>query len=273
METLWNLSQIFVGLLISGVIQAQSVPPSMNYQGHLTNATGQPLANGQYTLTFDVYNVPIGGSAVWGPQTMVVDVVNGYFNVLLSADSTGGDPIATAFTAQPRYVGIRVDGAAEILPRQQVLSAAFAMQALRASGADSANSSIGAGNEIPAAGYVGIGTIAPSHQLSIVGDSRFTGDLVMTGDLQVATTGSIFGTLSASRIQMSAQKWCRSQSTSGNFWTATYLVPSSWTIGNCRDFSQTVIGGTAYLVGCIFGDGTGSAGPVNSGAPARNCGW
>lgn len=108
---------------------AQSVPPLMNYQGHLTNATGQPLATGQYTLTFNVYNVPTAGTAVWGPQAILADVIDGYFNVVLSMDSTGGDSIADAFSAQPRYVGIAVNAGAQMLPRQQVLSAPFAFRA------------------------------------------------------------------------------------------------------------------------------------------------
>lgn len=117
---------VAASLLASQAAFAQSVPPLLNYQGHLTNATGQPLATGQYTLTFNVYNVPTGGTAVWGPQAIVADVIDGYFNVVLSTDSTGGDSIATAFSGQPRYVGIAINAGAQLLPRQQVLSAPFA---------------------------------------------------------------------------------------------------------------------------------------------------
>ena len=82
---MFRITLSFVVLLLASTSTfAQSVPPLMNYQGHLTDAAGQPLATGQYTLTFNVYNVPTGGTAVWGPQAIVADVIDGYFNVVLN---------------------------------------------------------------------------------------------------------------------------------------------------------------------------------------------
>ncbi|MGE4069842.1 MAG: hypothetical protein AB7E72_01550 [Lysobacterales bacterium] len=252
---------------------ADAVPPLMNYQGILTDASGQPLSAGRYLLTFNVYDVPSGGTAVWGPQEIAVDVVDGYFNVVLSVDSTGGDSISSAFLAEPRYIGIRVDSGGEILPRQQVLSAPYVIQAERAAHADTAESVVGTSNIFPSDGNVGIGTLEPERKLDVIGDSHFSGNVEVAGEMTTTGDANFGGLIVASTLQLDSQKWCRSQSSSGDFWAATYSVPSSWTIANCREFSQTVIGGTAYLVGCIFGNGTGSAGPVNGGAPNPNCGW
>lgn len=242
-------------LLLSGPVYAQSVPPLMNYQGHLTNATGQPLATGQYTLTFNVYNVPTSGTAVWGPQAIVADVIDGYFNVVLSTDSTGGDSITTAFTAQPRYVSIRVNAAAEILPRQQVLSAPYAIQASRA---DVVAPATGTGNIFPATGHVGIGTTTPDRELSVSGESRFNGNVEITG------------VLAASSQQFNAQKFCR---VGTDNYRDAFVVPGTWKMEDCRDVRISFGGFSNWAVGCIFADGDFSEGTNGGGLPARNCGW
>jgi hypothetical protein len=232
----------------------------MNYQGHLTNATGQPLATGQYTLIFNVYNVPTGGSAVWGPQAIVADVVDGYFNVVLSTDSTGGDSITAAFMAQPRYVSISVNAAAEILPRQQVLSAPYAIQSSRAEVVAPAT---GAGNIFPATGRVGIGTTTPDRELSVSGESRFSGNV------------EIGGVLAASSHQFSAQKFCRVVGGSLR-WHDTLIVPNSWTLLHCKNLpgDPALHDGSNFTVGCLFSDGTVSVSPLNvAQAPTPNCGW
>lgn len=262
-------------LLVTGEVSAQSVPPLMNYQGRLTNAGGQPLTTGQYTLTFNVYNVPTGGAAVWGPQAIMADVIDGYFNVVLSTDSTGGDSIITAFTTQPRYVSIRVDAAAEILPRQQVLSAPYAIHANTASVANVVSPAEGPGNIFPSTGSVGIGTTTPDRELSVTGSSQFIGNVDVTGN--TAIVGSLTaGPLTAQSIQFEAQKFCRIGS-AGN-WVSATVVPRSWTGSDCDNF-RAVVGGNIYILGCLFGNGATSIGSQstpglqNAGTPQSNCGW
>jgi hypothetical protein len=263
---------LIASLLAYDPASAQSVPPLMNYQGHLTNANGQPLATGQYTLTFNVYNVPTGGATVWGPQAIMADVVDGYFNVVLSTDSTGGDSITTAFIAQPRYVSIRVDAAAEILPRQQVLSAPYAIQANRAAAADVVSPASGPGNIFPSTGFVGIGTTTPDRELSVSGSSQFTGNVDVTGN--VTATGA----LAATTLQFDGQKFCRI-GTAG-VWTSATIVPNSWTMAQCDNFRE-IVGGNIYLLGCMFSTGPtttsigtqGTGGQPNAGIPQPNCGW
>ncbi|MGE4069844.1 MAG: hypothetical protein AB7E72_01560 [Lysobacterales bacterium] len=261
-------------LLTSNLSFAQSVPPLMNYQGHLTNATGQSLANGQYTLTFNVYNVPNGGAAVWGPQVITADVIDGYFNVVLSTDSTGGDSITTAFTAQPRYFSIRVDAGAEILPRQQVLSAPYAVQAGHASQSDIAASVVGTGNIFPSMGFDGIGTTNPDRALSVTGAAKVMGNLEVTGGvssngaLSAGADSEVLGVLSVGKIKVNSQKICRLW-TSGS-WKSITAVPDSWTRANCDGFRVSE-GAVNYNMGCMFTDGTSSMGSGTN-LPSPNCG-
>ncbi|MFH2124145.1 MAG: phage tail protein [Pseudomonadota bacterium] len=112
---------------------ADSVPPLINYQGTLTDATGHPITNGSKKLSFNIYDAATDGTLIWGPQVFnTVPVINGLFNVILGTTDTGGRLIADAFGSENRFLGVTVDDGTEITPRQQVLSAPFAVQAKKA---------------------------------------------------------------------------------------------------------------------------------------------
>lgn len=152
------------------------VPPLVNYQGHLTDATGAPLS-GNLSLAFRVFAAPCGlhpcgDVPVWGPATMLVAVVNGSFNVVLGND-IDGDPIADAFNDPNRYVEITVDGAAPILPRQQVLSAPYALSS---------------------SGVRGTNVVTEDGPTTLGETVSVTGDVEISGDLDVTSSSvSLFG--------------------------------------------------------------------------------
>jgi microcystin-dependent protein len=114
------------------------VPEYVNYQGLLKAADGAPLATGNYTLEFNVYDQANLGNKVWGPfrfdggvgvgHGLLVPVVNGSFNVIIGPGDTDGDSITAAFAGPNRFIEMSVDGGAPILPRQQFLSTAYALQ-------------------------------------------------------------------------------------------------------------------------------------------------
>ena len=136
-----------------------AVPQLINYQGRLTGPDGKPPATGDYTLSFSIYDSPIVGNPactsaqmqsptlyncmnrVWGPQVFdgksdvvghgaKVPVVKGFFNVLLGPYDIDGDPISRAFTESNRFVEVTVGDDAPVLPRQQVLSAPYALKSM-----------------------------------------------------------------------------------------------------------------------------------------------
>ena len=118
---------VMLALTACELVCAQSVPPLVNYQGMLTDANGQGL-QGTKKLEFNIYDAATGGSNVWGPQVFSsVPVINGQFNVILGTTDTGGRSIANAFGESQRFLGIKVDDGPEIAPRQQILSAPFAV--------------------------------------------------------------------------------------------------------------------------------------------------
>lgn len=74
--------------LSTPVSAIQSVPYKVNFQGRLSDASGNPLANGTYNMKFRIMDAPTGGSVLWTEQransaTTGVTVTNGIFSVQL----------------------------------------------------------------------------------------------------------------------------------------------------------------------------------------------
>jgi hypothetical protein len=138
--------------LLALLSHAQSVPALVNYQGRLTDQTGAPLTAGLYAIQFKLWDDPLLTNAadlVWAQQQNVAVQSNGIFDVILG--SSAGSPIpglsptanslSLAFTQSNRFLGITVvvsngvplSSTSEIMPRQQLLTVPFAVQAQQAS--------------------------------------------------------------------------------------------------------------------------------------------
>lgn len=137
----WLVLLVVAGgiVLAAGPVAADSVPNLINYQSKLTDAAGQPLPNGNYTLTFRIYDQAQGGTLVWGPWICdngggaghgpQLPVVDGHFNVMIGPVDTASRSILDAFGAPERYLEIQVGSSPPLAPRQKILSAPFAVQA------------------------------------------------------------------------------------------------------------------------------------------------
>lgn len=113
---------------------AGNIPQVLNYNGTLSNAAGAPVPDGNYSVTFRMYNVKTGGTALWtekwDPTTSQVIVKDGYFNAMLGAYTA--IPLSF-FTDHPvAYLGVQVGTDSEMLPRQQITSVGYAFQAYSA---------------------------------------------------------------------------------------------------------------------------------------------
>ena len=105
----------------------------MNYQGRLLDpTTGDPKPDGTYTMTFRIYDVSTGGTALWS-ETKDVEVEGGVFNTILG-DVT---PLPQGiFTGQGLWLGVKVGADAETSPRQQLLPMPYAIYAENADTVD-----------------------------------------------------------------------------------------------------------------------------------------
>ena len=97
--------------------------PIIGYQGVLTDAMGTPLSDGSHSLSFSLFDAATGGVALWS-ETQTVTTQQGVFTAQLGR--------ATALTLpfdRQYWLGIRVDGGAELAPRTVLTMAPYAFRA------------------------------------------------------------------------------------------------------------------------------------------------
>ena len=154
-----------LAILLPISVALAEVPQTINYQGRLTNSSGDPLDT-TVSMTFSIYDTPTGIVWKWRETQPSVTVTNGLFNVLFGSVHPVADSI---FAGGDRWLGISVGfgqgGEPEFLPRTKLASVPYA---LHASTVDSAS--------------VGI----------VSGDLRIPGKLILgTADKQSLTASEI----------------------------------------------------------------------------------
>ena len=142
-NTLSRLSCALALLLVCwcGLSQAQ-IPHKLSYQGYLTSPSGAAINNVSLQLTFKLYSVASGGTALYS-ETQSVNVINGIFNALIGS----GTPLTLAFD-QPYFVGISAGGDPEMTPRQPLAASPYAIRA--ASSESLAATALVAASNLPA---------------------------------------------------------------------------------------------------------------------------
>ncbi len=153
-----------VALLMSActVAWAEDPPLTLSHQGLLKNAGGSLVADGDYQLTFRLYDVATGGTPLW-QETQTLPVRDGVFNAVLGK----GTPLTLPFDKK-YWLGAEVGGS-ELTPRTELTAVPYAFRAFYGGAGDSdwdihPNGDM---HSIPA-GMVGIGTDTPGAKLSVV---------------------------------------------------------------------------------------------------------
>lgn len=148
-----NASLITLSLLLGAslaIAQGVAVPMLLSYQGRATDAAGVLIGNTaavNRTITFKIYNLSTGGSAVYA-EAQTATISGGEFSVLIGngvglAGSPGPSAPATTLTNLSKvinettgniYLGVTVDDGTsaadtEISPRQQLVSGAYSLRA------------------------------------------------------------------------------------------------------------------------------------------------
>jgi hypothetical protein len=101
------------------------VPAQLNYQGRLTDDLGASVADGSYNISFSIYDVAVGGSALW-TEAQLVTVSDGLFAVSLGL-TTSIDP--TMFENPDLWMGITIEANPEFVPRTKFETNPYAFQA------------------------------------------------------------------------------------------------------------------------------------------------
>jgi hypothetical protein len=99
-----------------GEIEASAISDYIPIQGRLTNSSGTPL-HGSYSVTFRLYEVETGGTALC-QDTTSVDVVNGLFSDYFKGCSE--------IDGRQLYLGIQVEDDPEMTDRQYIDNVPYA---------------------------------------------------------------------------------------------------------------------------------------------------
>jgi len=104
------------------------IPKTLSYQGMLANAAGTPVPDGAYSITFKLYEVASGGSALWN-ETQSVTVLKGVFSVVLGTIT----PLTLAFD-KAYWIGTTVGAEAELVPRIALTTSPYSFNAQTVNG-------------------------------------------------------------------------------------------------------------------------------------------
>jgi len=145
--------------------RSNNVPNLIDFQGRLTDDNGNAV-NGTVNITFSIYDVDTGGTALWS-ESQAVDVTEGLFNVTLGNIT----PLDESYFISPdRWIGILVETDNEMSPRTRITSVPYALQSGTSTPDD--DWTIDGDNVYHETGNVGIGTTTPDEELSVVGKVR-----------------------------------------------------------------------------------------------------
>jgi len=97
------------------------IPKQINFQGILKDSLGNPYPDGNYSITFRIYDAASGGNILW-QEGQLIAISGGLFTHLLGS----AIPIPeSVFDDSLRWLGIQVAGNPEITPRRQLVSVPY----------------------------------------------------------------------------------------------------------------------------------------------------
>ena len=119
---------IILVLLATATLAHADTPALLSQQGRLLQTDGT-AATGSVTITFALYELDTGGTAMWTePHSVTLD--DGYFVATLG--TVNALPV---LDGTPKYLGITVQGDSEMTPREEVVSVPYALIAGDVTGA------------------------------------------------------------------------------------------------------------------------------------------
>jgi hypothetical protein len=156
----------YLTLLLFGSVLFLSGQASLRMQGSLQKPSGKPFDNGFHAITFKLYEVEVGGQAIWTEAQPRVKVENGLYEASLGSIV----PLNLRFNKR-YYLGAAVNGGAELAPRAILGNSPYAV------------SVTGKDNVFPSSGSVGVGTRVPDTLTYLLQLSKTngTGTLLIEG--------------------------------------------------------------------------------------------
>ncbi|MGH1363741.1 MAG: tail fiber domain-containing protein [Calditrichia bacterium] len=109
---------VFISAVLNSSLVAQT-PQTISYQGLLTDPDGNPITDGNYNLTFALYDAKENGNLVW-QENQTVNITAGLVNALLGTVV----PITADFEI-PYFLGIKIGNDPELTPRTDLTTTPY----------------------------------------------------------------------------------------------------------------------------------------------------
>jgi hypothetical protein len=159
-----QLIGVAVALLLVPCVMSGDIPDIMSYQGVLRDGSGSLVPDGNYVVTFRIYDVEVGGSALWAEnQSIMVEggIINAHLGAVVSLSSLDCDV--------PYWLGISIGGS-EMVPRTALTTVPYAAHAGWADTCLEGDEDweFAGGDIYRITGGVGIGTGSPSVKLDVL---------------------------------------------------------------------------------------------------------
>jgi trimeric autotransporter adhesin len=107
---------------------AAVVPQLIKFSGTLLDAQSKPIATGPVGVTFALYAEQTGGASLWLETQNVRPDENGYYTVLLGAETSTGVPMGLFASGEARWLGIQIERQPE-QARVLLVSVPYALKA------------------------------------------------------------------------------------------------------------------------------------------------
>lgn len=128
----FSSSSLFRILILASTLPAPwtapalaQIPQTMSYQGRLLDAGGAPVADGDYDLTFRLYEVSAGpDAAAWTEPQPGTHVSSGLFHVVLGSSVALNLPFD-----RPYWLGVTIGAGSELAPRIELASSPYSLNA------------------------------------------------------------------------------------------------------------------------------------------------
>ncbi len=120
-----KLLLLFLITIAAFSLAQADIPKTIHFQGRLTDLSGNPVDDGGYGVTFNIWDAESGGHTLW-TGSYTINTKEGYYNTELGA-SPNAFPAAMTFD-QPYYLDLQISGDPDVLsPRIKLNSSAYAM--------------------------------------------------------------------------------------------------------------------------------------------------